>query len=208
MCNIPESLPDVDVSSTLLTGSSDGIVRAVQVFPTKLLGVVADHGEWPIEKVVVGEGISCLTLDDVEESSPSAGKKGDTEENDEDEEQDRDGHWWLGSVGHDETLKLTNLRHFFRPGRVNVEETDAESSGAIPQDVSAESDESDRDEEEDVSAQAASVKTSSDDDDSDSPEPEPIAKKRKQKPEKNPLAVKRKKGKNTVDVDGQFFDEL
>ncbi|KAF9034693.1 WD40 repeat-like protein [Hymenopellis radicata] len=181
MCNLPESLPDVDVSSTLLTGSSDGIVRAIQVFPTKLLGVVADHGEWPIEKVVVGEGISCLTLDDSDEPSSPAEKKSDAEENDEEEEQENDGRWWVGSVGHDEILKLTNLRNFFRPGG---------------------------DEEEHVPAQAASLKSSSDDDDSDSPEPEPTAKKRKQKPEKNPLAVKRKKGKNTVDVEGQFFDEL
>jgi hypothetical protein len=42
-----------------LTGSSDGLVRAVQLLPTKLLGVVADHGQFPVERIVIdrrGEG--------------------------------------------------------------------------------------------------------------------------------------------------------
>jgi WD40 repeat protein len=37
---------------TLLTGSSDGIIRVVQIHPDKLLGVLGDdHGGFPIEKL-------------------------------------------------------------------------------------------------------------------------------------------------------------
>lgn len=34
---------------TILTGSSDGLIRVVQLFPHKLLGVVGDHGGMPVE---------------------------------------------------------------------------------------------------------------------------------------------------------------
>ncbi|KAI5121586.1 hypothetical protein M0805_009457 [Coniferiporia weirii] len=78
LCTLPSSLPSSD--STILTGSSDGLLRAVQLFPTKLLGVVADHGAFPIERVAVdreGEGV------------------------------------WVGSVGHDEVVRMTDLREVF-----------------------------------------------------------------------------------------------
>ncbi|CAE6524030.1 unnamed protein product, partial [Rhizoctonia solani] len=46
----------VDALATLsedviVTGSSDGLVRVVQVLPNKLLGVIADHGTFPIERL-------------------------------------------------------------------------------------------------------------------------------------------------------------
>lgn len=57
LCALPSSYPSAH--STILTGSADGLLRAVQLFPTKLLGVVADHGSFPIERIAVdqnGEG--------------------------------------------------------------------------------------------------------------------------------------------------------
>jgi len=36
---------------TVLTGSSDGLIRVVQLFPHKLLGIVGDHDEMPVERV-------------------------------------------------------------------------------------------------------------------------------------------------------------
>lgn len=36
---------------TILTGSSDGLVRVVQILPHKLLGVVADHEGMPVERL-------------------------------------------------------------------------------------------------------------------------------------------------------------
>lgn len=78
LATVPSQYPNA--TSTILTGSSDGLVRAVQLFPTKLLGVVSDHGDFPIERIAV----------------------------------DREGEGqWVGSVGHDECVKLTDLRKVF-----------------------------------------------------------------------------------------------
>ncbi|KAG8907861.1 WD repeat-containing protein jip5 [Tulasnella sp. 417] len=33
------------------TGSSDGLIRLVQIMPNKLLGAVADHGDFPVERL-------------------------------------------------------------------------------------------------------------------------------------------------------------
>ena len=38
---------------TMLTGSSDGVVRIVQIQPDRLLGVLGDHGGFPVEKLKV-----------------------------------------------------------------------------------------------------------------------------------------------------------
>ena len=35
--------------STILTGSSDGLIRVVQLQPNKVLGVVGDHDDFPVE---------------------------------------------------------------------------------------------------------------------------------------------------------------
>ncbi|DBA01043.1 TPA: hypothetical protein N0F65_002653 [Lagenidium giganteum] len=43
-----EALLKVD-EDTVLTGSSDGIIRVVQLHPNKLLGLIGDHEDFPIE---------------------------------------------------------------------------------------------------------------------------------------------------------------
>ena len=78
-------------SDVILTGSSDGYIRAVEILPTKFLGVIADHGNFPIEQ---------LKLD----------------------RQSR----WLGSVSHDEVLKLTFVADTLEDS--DEEETDREPS--------------------------------------------------------------------------------
>lgn len=45
-----DALLKVD-EDTLLTGSSDGLVRLVEIHPDKLLGVLGDHDGYPIEKL-------------------------------------------------------------------------------------------------------------------------------------------------------------
>ncbi|KAG9016055.1 WD repeat-containing protein jip5 [Tulasnella sp. 427] len=35
----------------IATGSSDGLIRLVQIMPNKLLGAVADHGDFPVERL-------------------------------------------------------------------------------------------------------------------------------------------------------------
>lgn len=38
---------------TILTGSSDGVVRVVGVLPNKLLGIVGEHSELPVERLAL-----------------------------------------------------------------------------------------------------------------------------------------------------------
>jgi len=35
----------------LLTGSSDGVIRVISILPNKMLGVVGEHSEWPVERL-------------------------------------------------------------------------------------------------------------------------------------------------------------
>ncbi|KAF8336578.1 WD40 repeat-like protein, partial [Cantharellus anzutake] len=44
----PNLCPGTDI---IATGSSDGMVRLVQILPTKVLGVIADHEEFPVERI-------------------------------------------------------------------------------------------------------------------------------------------------------------
>jgi WD repeat-containing protein 55 len=46
------ALAKVD-ESTVLTGSSDGIIRLVSVQPNRLLGAIGDHDDYPIERLCV-----------------------------------------------------------------------------------------------------------------------------------------------------------
>lgn len=56
---------------TVLTGSSDGLIRVVQLFPHKLLGIVGDHNGMPVECLVkkgnmiasLGHGSECKLID-------------------------------------------------------------------------------------------------------------------------------------------------
>jgi len=48
--NSVESIIKLD-EDTVITGSSDGLIRIMQLYPNKLLGVVGDHDEFPIEKI-------------------------------------------------------------------------------------------------------------------------------------------------------------
>jgi hypothetical protein len=36
---------------TILTGASDGLIRVMQLYPTKVLGIVGEHPEFPIERM-------------------------------------------------------------------------------------------------------------------------------------------------------------
>jgi hypothetical protein len=214
ICALPSSLRGVDTTSTVLTGSSDGFVRAVQILPTKLLGVVADHSDWHVERIAIGCGASQSTLD--EQDPKSADRHVGNPRDDDDKERveierQRRGRWWVGSVGYDEVLKMTDLEAFFHEARIG-DSGDAECVGRRREESV------DRDEEEGsgivarddvpcVEALTAGAGEESDPD-SSAEEPEPEPKKRKRKPEKNPLAIKKKKGRNTVDVEPTFFDEL
>lgn len=91
LCAIPSTYPSSH--NTILTGSSDGLLRVIELLPTRLVGVIADHGDFPIERIAIdraGEGR------------------------------------WVGSVGHDEALRMTDLREVFEDEDAHVAKTEDE----------------------------------------------------------------------------------
>lgn len=225
LCNLPPDLPGVDTASTILTGSSDGYVRAVQILPTKLIGVVADHEEWPIERISIGGGHGQLSIEPAETSVDKANSSKIGNQSDEHQthgEPEYQRKWWVGSVGHEDVLRMTDLEGFFRD---NVGSED-NARGALGVDVSGgeDSDIDDDDRQEDVSQElpnpvtdkvtakvAVEEESDSGDDsgqDSNDEEPHPGTRKRKAGKGQSLTTVRKKKGKNTVVVERSFFDEL
>ena len=43
--------------STVLTGSSDGLIRAISLQPNKMIGILGDHDEFPVEGMYVDWGV-------------------------------------------------------------------------------------------------------------------------------------------------------
>jgi len=74
----PDLCPSTDI---IATGSSDGMVRLVQILPTKVLGVVADHEDFPVERI----------------KGDMPGANATTPQR------------WIGSISHEDILKLTDL---------------------------------------------------------------------------------------------------
>ncbi|KAH9077646.1 WD repeat-containing protein JIP5 [Lactarius deliciosus] len=91
LCAVPSTYPSSQ--NTILTGSSDGLLRVIELLPTRLVGVIADHGDLPIERIAIdraGEGR------------------------------------WIGSVGHDEALRMTDLREVFEDEDAKTEDEEEE----------------------------------------------------------------------------------
>ena len=181
LCNIPSHYPDAQ--STILTGSSDGFVRAVQILPTKLLGVVADHGDFPVERIAIDRG--------------GEGR-------------------WVASSGHDEVLKLTDLKEVFEDDGDEEEEDEEGDNGeedgkAEAQDSDAGEEKEDEKEEEKDQGSEGEAEPEADlqarEDSSD--DGAFVEKKRKRKKDKDPLrAAKKTKGKNEIEADASFFADL
>ena len=187
-------------------------MRAVQILPTKLLGVVVDHGDWPVERISIGGGMGQLSIEPEEDGSTNVSK---TRKNNpkkrqgeivEAEQQQR---WWVGSVGHDDTLRMTDLEGFFR------ETEQAEIGEAFAADVRDDTDTEEDEKLEEDSQEKQEIRITESDSlerdegesggDSDIPQ----LKKRKRKAEKNTLnAVKKHKSKKSIAVESSFFDDL
>ncbi|KAK1227550.1 hypothetical protein PQX77_009458 [Marasmius sp. AFHP31] len=210
LCSLPSSLPNVDNTSMILTGSSDGFLRAVNIFPTKLHGVVADHGEWPVERIAVGGGMSQLILNDYDDrlepkDKSKIGSRTEEAEDRDVEDSSMTGLWWAGSVGHDEVLKLTDLGAFFSKGLGDVDDEEAEGGYS-----DKDSDDSHCDKNDDVATGGEDAEEQDADRDSDTDfqdAGESRQKKRKRK-DKDPLLVRKRKAKNEVEIEGAFFDDL
>ena len=179
LCNIPSHYPDAQ--STILTGSSDGLLRAVQILPTKLLGVVADHGEFPIERIAVDRG--------------GEGR-------------------WVASAGHEEVLKLTDLKEVFEDGGDDDEGDEEESGGEEVEEAGQSESEEEKDEpakpvsdgdpEPEAEAESGTENQGSSDDEDATEQ-----RKRKRKKEKDPFkAAKKTKARNEMEADGSFFADL
>lgn len=150
--------------STILTGSSDGLLRVVQLFPTKLLGAIADHGEFPIERMAVDMG--------------GEGR-------------------FVGSVAHEEVLKLTDLRDAFE---------DEDKEGGEKDDENGDAEE---EAEEEAAMGFVAQKDSEEEEESEEEEAPKERKKRKRGKDRDPLnAGKRKKGRNEMGADKSFFADL
>ena len=140
LCNLPSNLPGIDAASTILTGSSDGYVRAVQLLPTKMLGVVADHRDWPVERIAVGGGTGALTLDpegvgdDDDEWHGIQTWEGrmtvDGLDNSDDNCPAPGGYWWVGSVGQEDGFTLSDLGAFLY-GSEGPSSMDADTSSDV-----------------------------------------------------------------------------
>ncbi|KIY43085.1 hypothetical protein FISHEDRAFT_78834 [Fistulina hepatica ATCC 64428] len=116
MCTI------VDTSLMVLTGSSDRCVHTIQALPAELCGVVAEHSNWPVERVAVGIAeTSEMSIEKRWTLLYKAGRKQVAEEGNSDDDNNCNGgaqlsrlRMRMGSVGHD-VLKLTDFEAFFSP---------------------------------------------------------------------------------------------
>lgn len=175
LCSLPSTYPSSH--STILTGSSDGLLRAVQLLPTKLVGVIADHGTFPIERIAVDHG--------------GEGR-------------------WVGSAGHEDTLKMTDLKDVFEDeDKDDDADADEESAPTLEDDNEEEDVAGDGDKEEleglgKSIEQETVAEGSGEEDGSDAPK----EKKRKRKKEKDELSGRKKKGRNQVDAESTFFSGL
>jgi WD repeat-containing protein 55 len=147
-------------------------LRVIELLPTRLVGVIADHGDFPIERIAIdraGEGR------------------------------------WVGSVGHDEVLRLTDLREVLededeRDTKAEDDNGEEDASGDEGDDgvhpglSLAKSGTADRDDGEEQESG----------DESDMPKP----RKRRKNDKKDLKGQPQKKGRNQVDVDPSFFSGL
>ncbi|TFL03891.1 WD40-repeat-containing domain protein [Pterulicium gracile] len=182
LCSIPSSYPSS--INTILTGSSDGLLRVVEVLPSKLVGVIADHGDFPIERIAVDKG--------------GEGR-------------------WVGSAGHEELLKLTDLKEVFEDesadedeGAQSLANADSDSDDGDDSDAKSSSSTMDKNTSK-PTAEASKVEAEEDDGDSSAEEDsdaEAEAPKRKRKQEKDPFSRKKKKDRNEVTVATGFFSDL
>lgn len=81
---------------TVLTGASDGLIRIVQLYPTKILGIVGEHEDFPVERIVLDRTRRVL-----------------------------------GSVSHDNTVKLWDIGYLYDEGG-DDDEGEEEAAAAAP----------------------------------------------------------------------------
>ena len=186
---------------TILTGSADGLIRVVTIHPNKLLGVVGQHEDYPVDKLAMSYdrkflascpsdstikfwGINFLSELDEED-----------EENEEEDEQDSDGEEINGEEGSDQ-------------GNVEEdEENDVEDEGEEQEDV-------EEDSEENNTNVKKPVKMNNNDEESNSDVPKKVTGVKRKKEDEDesvsekPSSKKSKKEKLNNTPLGKFFADL
>ena len=184
-------------------------MRAVRILPTKMLGVVADHGDWPVERISIGCGTGQLSIEPEEDKSAKIAKNKLNTSQDETIGAEQQQKWWVGSAGHDNTLRMTDLEGFFR----EAEQAEM-GEGALAADVRDDDSDTEVDEKLEDSQQEKPEITESDSSEQHEGESSgesdvPLPKKRKRKVEKDALnTMKKHKGKKSIAVEPSFFDDL
>ncbi|KAG7355195.1 WD repeat-containing protein [Nitzschia inconspicua] len=169
---------------TLLTGSSDGRIRVVQVQPDKLLGVIGDdHDGFPIEKLEFNSNrhlVGSLTHSNFIKLWDATILMGDDEDNDDDE----------GSDADDDDDNSSNAEH----AKVTVQPV-KKSIGTTKHDSDDDWDDMDHDDDESDDKDDSD----SDDDDSDSD---------KDDDDDEPVTINDKRKKRLKTENEQFFADL
>lgn len=96
-------------ADVIATGSSDGLLRLVQIHPNKLLGVVADHGDFPVERIKMdrhGKWMGSVSHDSVLKMTDLEGA---LEDSDSDEEQGDRGDSEIEEGAAKEDLKVVHV---------------------------------------------------------------------------------------------------
>jgi WD repeat-containing protein 55 len=184
-------------------------VRAVRILPTKMLGVVADHGNWPVERISIGCGMGQISIEPKEDKSAKFGKNKVKLNQDKTIGAGQQQKWWVGSVGHDDTLRMTDLEGFFR--EAEQAETGKGELAADVRDDDSELDASEKSEEDSQEKPEITEFDSSEQHERESSGESdiPVPKKRKRKAEKDTLnTMKKHKGKKSSAVERSFFDDL
>jgi len=110
-----------------------------------MLGVVADHRDWPVGRIAVGSGIGALTLDPEEAGDDDEEWHGigtwegkiavDNLDNNDDNCLVSRGHWWVGSVGQEDGLTLSDLVTFLygseRPSSMDTDVNSDVDNGLV-----------------------------------------------------------------------------
>ncbi|CEL54946.1 WD repeat-containing protein JIP5 OS=Laccaria bicolor (strain S238N-H82 / ATCC MYA-4686) GN=JIP5 PE=3 SV=1 [Rhizoctonia solani AG-1 IB] len=173
----------------IVTGSSDGLIRAVQVLPNKLLGVIADHGTFPIERLRTdrnGAWLGSASHDNILKMTDVRDALVDSDEEDSEKEgsDDLDAEEETGELDEDsDSSSATNDKGKLREDE-NEESTNSDESGPTTDQPEAHVSQPNSDSELDQQLELAP------------------SKKRKRKP--HPGVPESKKGK----VDTGFFDGL
>lgn len=188
--------------TTVLTGSSDGLVRVVQILPHKFLGVVADHGMGlPVERMKRREGVLVSCGHGNEVKVTDIGSLLDDDSDDEDEDDEGDDAGMAGEIDAEQlALKMS--------GSLAPSDEEEEEEGAVEGGDDDDGDEEmgegpDADEDDEKDDSDGSDESDSDDDEPPAPAP-PLTKK-----EKKRVAALSAGGTHQEDFERQdFFADL